>query len=120
MAIHKGDQCFCSDVFDPALTDKTFENDACGDLGLHCAIGQSDGLLPAQCNTENSVFELKKTEKSRSDCDDYFLFDQIPDKKEKPDKSKDKSKDKRITLGDMCPYECSIPDDPKVSKCKKA
>ena len=36
-------------------------------------------------------------------CDNYFLFDKLTDKSDKKGK---KEKDKRITLGDMCPKEC--------------
>ena len=50
-----------------------------------------------------SVYERKLEGKSTVTCDNYFLFDKILDK---DGKKGEKEKDKRITLGDMCPKQC--------------
>jgi len=62
-----------------------------------CAHGGQNGNT---CDWSNAVFKVVQRVKS---CDNYFLFDKILDK---DGKKGEKEKDKRITLGDMCPKEC--------------
>ena len=78
----------------------------CGNVGKKCANETSEKptqTKPDQgCSWSNAVFKVVPATGVKS-CDDYFLFNKILDK---DGKKGEKEKDKRITLGDMCPKEC--------------
>lgn len=65
----------------------------------HQYIKHSDGSIqfPAQ--------SISCGEASKLNCDDYFLFNKITKK------TKDLKESNKVTLGDMCPIECKVPNN---------